>query len=161
MLLYGAPKPRRYAHHRTHCTAAMQDRLRNVERNRRLLESLGLLDVNLTKKSASQHRVCARHSPRPRPRPRPARVPLSKVSHAARHSLRLPPPHPQCSPPMPPRLSRQHCRRCGAIKKGHVCRVTDDEYFRTDRQLACGPNRPTVLPHPQPRTWSPPRPRAS
>ena len=76
MLLYGAPKPRRYAHHRTHCTAAMQDRLRNVERNRRLLESLGLLDVNLTKKSASQHRVCAWHSLHPRPRP--ARVPLSK-----------------------------------------------------------------------------------
>ena len=47
MLLYGAPKPRRYAHHRTHCTAAMQDRLRNVERNRRLLESLGLLDVDI------------------------------------------------------------------------------------------------------------------
>lgn len=62
---------------------------------------------------------------------------------------------------MPLRLSRQHCRRCGAIKKGHVCRVTDDEYFRTDRQLACGPNRPTVLPLPQPRTWSPPRRRAS
>ena len=61
---------------------------------------------------------------------------------------------PNCSPPMltptltltltltlTPHLPRQHCRRCGAIKKGHVCRVTDDEYFRTDRQLACGPNR--------------------
>ena len=85
---------------------ATQDRLRNVERNRRLLESLGLLDVNLTKKSASQNRVCAPHSTAlalalaPALTPRPARVPLSEC--LTRHgtafaSLPLTPnAHPRC-----------------------------------------------------------------
>ena len=62
------------------CGHAVQDRLRKVEENRRKLESLGLVNVNLMKKNAPQQRVCAPHSPRPRPRPRPARVSLSRWS---------------------------------------------------------------------------------
>lgn len=122
MLLYGAPKPRRYAHHRTHCTAAMQDRLRNVERNRRLLESLGLLDVNLTKKSASQHRVCARHSPRPRPRPRPARVSLSK--YLMRHGTAF------ASPPLTPNAHP----RCHHVSPGNTAAAAG----RSRRAMSAG-----------------------
>ena len=83
----GAPKPRHFAHHRTppHRGHTLQDRLRKVEENRRKLESLGLVNVNLMKKSAPQQRVCAPHGPRPRPRPRPARVSLSKPPMMARH----------------------------------------------------------------------------
>lgn len=71
--------------HPPHCGPAVQDRLRKVEENRRKLESLGLVNVNLMKKNAPQHRVCAPHSPRPRPRPRPARVSLSEAPVRARH----------------------------------------------------------------------------
>ena len=71
--------------HPPHRGHAVQDRLRKVEENRRKLESLGLVNVNLMKKSAPQQRVCAPHGPRPRPRPRPARVSLSKPPMMARH----------------------------------------------------------------------------
>ena len=69
--------------HPPHRGHTLQDRLRKVEENRRKLESLGLVNVNLMKKSAPQQRVCAPHGPRPRPRP--ARVSLSKPPMMARH----------------------------------------------------------------------------
>ena len=71
--------------HPPHRGHTLQDRLRKVEENRRKLESLGLVNVNLMKKSAPQQRVCAPHGPRPRPRPRPARVSPSKPPMMARH----------------------------------------------------------------------------